>query len=220
MTRDRRRWQVVVVAACSFLCGVLVGGLVLSNRTSKGEPASQVEEPAPPPEPIGTLGPRPGDNLTSASRSSDIVELRHRDLLPPIQGADVERWKGSFSEEHNGHRHEAVDILSPRNTPIRAVDAGTVAKLFLSEAGGLTIYERDTSDRFIYYYAHLERYANIHEGDRVSRGQVIGYVGTSGNAPKDAPHLHFTIFRVSDPERWWEGTPIDPYLVFSASTTE
>jgi murein DD-endopeptidase MepM/ murein hydrolase activator NlpD len=93
-----------------------------------------------------------------------------------------------------------------------AVEDGTIAKLFLSKAGGNTIYQFDPSRQYAYYYAHLERYADsLKEGEAIQRGQVIGYVGTTGNAPKNTPHLHFAVFRLSAEKRWWEGTPIDPY---------
>jgi murein DD-endopeptidase MepM/ murein hydrolase activator NlpD len=111
-------------------------------------------------------------------------------------------------------RHEAIDILAPRNTPVLAVEDGTIARLFQSKAGGITIYQFDPTGRYCYYYAHLDRYADdLREGQAVRKGQVIGYVGTTGNAPKDTPHLHFAVFRLTADKRWWEGTPIDPYDV-------
>jgi peptidoglycan LD-endopeptidase LytH len=111
-------------------------------------------------------------------------------------------------------QHEALDILAPRNTPVLAVEDGTIARLFYSKAGGITVYQFDRTTTFCYYYAHLERYADgLREGVSVRRGQTLGFVGTSGNAPKTTPHLHFAIFRLTDAKRWWEGTPIDPYDV-------
>ena len=111
-----------------------------------------------------------------------------------------------------GRRHEAIDILAPRGTPVKAVEDGRIARLFFSKAGGTTIYQFDPTERFCYYYAHLDRYADgLRENDQVRRGQVIGYVGTTGNAPKNTPHLHFAVFRLNAEKRWWEGTPIDPY---------
>jgi peptidoglycan LD-endopeptidase LytH len=120
-----------------------------------------------------------------------------------------------FSDKRGSARlHEALDIIAPRNTPVKAVEDGRIARLFFSKAGGITIYQFDPSERYCYYYAHLERYADgLREDDLVRKGQVIGYVGTSGNAPKDTPHLHFAIFQLTDQKRWWEGTPIDPYDV-------
>jgi murein DD-endopeptidase MepM/ murein hydrolase activator NlpD len=146
-----------------------------------------------------------------------IRELRVHHLRLPLDDADVQKMKGGFDERRDGggRGHEAVDILAPRNTPVHAVENGTIAKLFYSKAGGTAIYQFDPSGRFCYYYAHLERYADgLHDGQRVERGDVIGYVGTSGNAPKNTPHLHFAILKLNDDRRWWQGTPMDPYQVF------
>jgi murein DD-endopeptidase MepM/ murein hydrolase activator NlpD len=96
-----------------------------------------------------------------------------------------------------------------------AVEKGAIARLFYSKAGGITVYQFDPMVRYVYYYAHLERYADgLREGDQVHRGQVLGYVGTSGNAAKDTPHLHFAIFRLTAKKQWWQGSPVDPYEVF------
>jgi murein DD-endopeptidase MepM/ murein hydrolase activator NlpD len=141
-------------------------------------------------------------------------ELRARQLDFPVEGFLREKLTDTFNEARTGHVHEAADILAPRHTPVRAVEAGTIARLLQNPSGGITIYQLDPSRRYIYYYAHLERYADgLREGLEVDRGQVIGYVGTSGNAPKNAPHLHFAIFRVLDPKQWWGGAPVNPYLV-------
>jgi murein DD-endopeptidase MepM/ murein hydrolase activator NlpD len=146
-----------------------------------------------------------------------IAELRHHSLRVPLDNANVEVMKGGFAErrDRDARSHEAVDMLAPRNTPVHAVENGTIARLFFSKAGGTTIYQFDPSGQFCYYYAHLERYADgLHDGQPVSKGDVIGYVGTSGNARRDTPHLHFAIFQLTDVHRWWQGSPIDPYLVF------
>ena len=139
--------------------------------------------------------------------------LTHRKFEIPVEGVKPDQLVRSFDERRSGtHAHEAIDILAPRNTPVKAVDDGTIARLFESKAGGRTIYQFDPTEQFCYYYAHLERYADgLHEGDKVKKGQVIGYVGTSGNAPKNTPHLHFAIFKLTSAKHWWEGTPIDPY---------
>ena len=131
---------------------------------------------------------------------------------------DVDAVKGGFAERRGDRPHEAVDILAPRNTPVHAVQPGTIAKLFVSKQGGNTIYEFDPSGRLCYYYAHLEHYAEgLHEGDAVSQGQVIGYVGTSGNAPPNTPHLHFAVFVLQDDHKWWKGRAIDPYPLLKDS---
>lgn len=151
--------------------------------------------------------------------SGDPVEALHRkDLRLPIDNADVKAMKGQFGDARDGgaRGHEAVDILAPRNTPVHAVEDGTIEKLFLSKQGGITIYQFDPAGRFCYYYAHLERYAEgLHEGQHVSRGDLIGFVGTSGNAPPNTPHLHFAVFELTPEKHWWQGTPLDPWPAFA-----
>ena len=102
--------------------------------------------------------------------------------------------------------------MAPRGTPVVAAGDGRVAKLFTSAAGGITLYQFDPEERFAYYYAHLDRYAEgIKEGLVLKRGDLVGYVGTSGNAPPNAPHLHFTIFRLGPDKKWWKGTAVNPF---------
>ena len=150
--------------------------------------------------------------------ADDVIELRQRHLLLPLSNLREEDLRDSFDESRGNHIHEAIDILAPRNTAILAVEDGSIARLWYSVPGGITIYQFDPEQKYEYYYAHLERYADgLKEGDRMKRGQVIGYVGTSGNAPKDTPHLHFTIFKLTDQKHWWEGTAVNPYLVYKGS---
>ena len=154
-----------------------------------------------------------GRGTTSTTDSARALE--DRGLQMPVQGVTPNQLVDSFHEARDGTRqHEAIDILAPRGTPVLAVEDGTIARLFLSKAGGNTIYQFDPSQEYCYYYAHLDRYAEgLKEGDHVSKGQPIGYVGTTGNAPKDTPHLHFAIFRLTPAKHWWEGTPLDPYEI-------
>jgi peptidoglycan LD-endopeptidase LytH len=134
----------------------------------------------------------------------------------PVLGVLPEALKSSFDEARSGHVHRAMDILAPRGTPVVAAVDGTIRKLFTSRAGGITIYQFDGDDTFVYYYAHLDRYAlGIREGIRVKRGEVIGYVGTTGNAPAKTPHLHFAIARLTAGKEWWKGEPVDPYPILT-----
>jgi murein DD-endopeptidase MepM/ murein hydrolase activator NlpD len=143
-------------------------------------------------------------------------EMPSGHLRMPLDGANIESLRGGFAETRGSDRpHEAVDMLAPRNTPVHAVEGGSIAKLFTSKAGGLTIYQFDPSGRLCYYYAHLERYADgLKDGQTISQGDVIGYVGTTGNAPPNTPHLHFAVFELNSDKHWWQGRAIDPYLVF------
>jgi murein DD-endopeptidase MepM/ murein hydrolase activator NlpD len=148
----------------------------------------------------------------SAAAAPTVVESGPRIGLP-IAGLQLKDIQDTFSQLRGGTRpHEATDIVAPRGTPVLAVDAGTIKKLFNSKPGGLTVYQFDSAAVYCYYYGHLDHYAvRVKEGMAVKRGDVIGYVGTTGNAPANTPHLHFVIFKLGPEKRWWEGTPINPY---------
>lgn len=147
----------------------------------------------------------------------DAEGLLAKGLQIPVAGIGASDLRSSFHDPRSGgRRHEAIDILAPRGTAVLAVLDGRIAKLFTSAAGGLTIYQFDADERFCYYYAHLDAYnAGLAEGQIVRRGQTIGFVGTTGNAPPGTPHLHFAIFALGPDKRWWEGEPIDPFPVLS-----
>ena len=134
-------------------------------------------------------------------------------LLVPVQGIAASQLLDTFSDARSGGRvHDAIDIMAPAGTPVLAVADGSVEKLFDSERGGLTLYQFNPERTLAYYYAHLQGYApGIAEGQALRRGQVIGYVGSTGNASPDAPHLHFAVFQLGPQPRWWEGTAVNPY---------
>jgi murein DD-endopeptidase MepM/ murein hydrolase activator NlpD len=147
---------------------------------------------------------------------SDLERLRQRSLLLPVRGLEADDLVSSFTDARGtSRRHEAIDILAPRGTDVLAVEDGKVAKIFTSNAGGLTLYQFDPSETFVYYYAHLDSYApGLKEGLMLRKGDVVGAVGTTGNAPKNTPHLHFAILKLDPDKRWWGGTALDPFLVW------
>ena len=193
------------------------GARFLAQRNAGGDrwDRGPVDDDAPVLETRGDSAlPKDGPEASPALAAPPAAELEDRDLAMPVVGLTADTLVPSFEDARGARRHEAIDILVPMGTPVHAVENGRIARLFNSKAGGITIYQFDPSERFCYYYAHLDRYADgLRENDTVQRGQVIGYVGVSGNAPKDTPHLHFAIFRLTSEKRWWEGTPIDPYRV-------
>lgn len=156
--------------------------------------------------------PRP----TPVASAAELEALGAR-LHLPIAGLAQSAIRDSFAEARGGHRHEATDIAAPRGTPVLAVDDGTIAKLFTSVPGGLTIYEFSADGGWTFYYAHLDRYADgLREGAAVRVGDLLGYVGTTGNAGT-TPHLHFAILKRGFDSRWWEGTAIDPFPLLDAA---
>lgn len=135
-------------------------------------------------------------------------------LLIPVDGVTARDLRDTFTERRGSDQraHEAIDIHAPLGTAVRAADDGRIVKLFLSRQGGITVYQFAPGENLAYYYAHLDRYApGLAEGQQVLRGSVIGYVGASGNARFDAPHLHFAIFRLGPERQWWKGEPINPF---------
>lgn len=134
-------------------------------------------------------------------------------LLMPVAEVKATQLSDTFNDARGGGRvHDAIDIMAPKGTAVFAVNDGKVVKLFNSKLGGLTVYQFDPNETHAYYYAHLDSYAvNIKEGSAVKRGDIIGYVGSTGNASPDGPHLHFAIFVLGPEKKWWQGTAINPY---------
>jgi murein DD-endopeptidase MepM/ murein hydrolase activator NlpD len=186
-----------------------IGALTTLGLTSRLQTAA---DPAP-------LHDTSGPVATTGTSETQIetVALRERELLIPVDDVDADDLRDTFADSRgSGRAHEAIDIMAPRGTPVRAVDDGEIRKLFTSDAGGLTIYQFDPSSTYTYYYAHLDAYAGgLREGQQVRRGDLLGYVGSTGNAAPNAPHLHFAIFRLTAERAWWKGEPLNPYPVLT-----
>jgi peptidoglycan LD-endopeptidase LytH len=189
-----------------------------SSGVEKTKPAHEVpREPS-----LRSNNSEPTISANTAILGSDLAQLRSRSLTIPVRGLDASSLVSSFQDARgSSRRHEAIDILAPRGTDVLAVEDGKIAKIFTSAAGGLTVYQYDPTETFVYYYAHLDSYApGLKEGSMLQRGDVVGKVGTTGNAPKDTPHLHFAISKLDPDKRWWGGTALDPYLVWRDPSTE
>ena len=144
---------------------------------------------------------------------SDADYLMSRSILMPVAGADISHVEDSYNDPRDGERvHHAIDILAPRGTPILAADDGKILRMSTSSLGGITMYTVDAQVRLVYYYAHMEHYnEGMYVGRMVARGDTLGFVGTTGNAPKNLPHLHFQVMRWSADGKFWNGEPINPY---------
>jgi murein DD-endopeptidase MepM/ murein hydrolase activator NlpD len=205
----------------TFLSGVLLGALVSFFATRAPYPvvlpalrATSDEVPliaAPGPAQVNIAGSSSTQASVQPASSVAMVEPVPHQLLIPVAGVSASQLSDTFNQARgNDRRHEALDIPAPEGTQVFAVADGKVAKLFHSKPGGLTIYQFDNSEKFVYYYAHLNRYADgIEDGTVLKRGDLIGYVGTTGNA--DTPHLHFTIFELGPEKQWWKGSAMNPY---------
>ena len=153
---------------------------------------------------------------------ADSVEVGPTGLAIPVAQVKASQLQDTFTAARAGgaRRHDAIDIMAPEGTPVFAAARGTVEKIFESVGkGGLTAYERSEDGRWIYYYAHLAAYApGLAEGQALQRGSPIGFVGHSGDASPDGPHLHFAINQMAAGEKWYGGTPINPYPLLAGKT--
>ncbi|MFL5575085.1 MAG: M23 family metallopeptidase [Gemmatimonadaceae bacterium] len=195
----------VATGACASARGT--GARAAASPGRGGEPRPAADQPLPALATVARRGP---------IAESDLGYLRERALMVPVKGVSASRIPDSFDDPRGGRRHNAVDILAPRGTPVLAADDGRVYRLRRNAAGGITVYAVDPEERFVYYYAHLDRYRDgLKEGMRLAKGEVIGYVGTTGNAPRDTPHLHFQVMRLTAAGRYWDGVPVDPKPFFA-----
>jgi peptidoglycan LD-endopeptidase LytH len=207
---------------------VAVGVLVVRlSRISRGgrqevliwsKSHSQADQPTPssslqPQDNSGSAISTPTSSTPDASPASPIPEAASSGLIIPVAGVRPDQLHDTFSESRSeGRVHDAIDIAAPLDTPVLAAADGTIVKLFHSERGGTTVYQLSADNKFVYYYAHLDRYAEgLTEGHFAKQGETIAYVGDTGNAGAGNYHLHFSIALISDPKRYWEGVNINPY---------
>lgn len=187
-----------------------------------GTACAPAMRPAPPlaplPEPPAE-SPLPGDPLPDAAIAKDLdfAPLRERGLMVPVMGVSPGQIPDTYDARRDGgRRHDAQDILAPRGTPVLSADDGVILRIGTNALGGRVIWAADSQRRFAYYYAHLDHYArDLHEGQKLRRGEVIGFVGTTGNAPPDTPHLHFQVLRMADERRYSSGPPFNPLPFFA-----
>ena len=184
----------------------------LAIQSTSPTPANPILDTTPPsPTPIEYPTPAETPEAASASTPNSFVGVLN--LIIPVAGVRPEQLIDTFSDARSeGRTHDAIDIPAPAGTPVLAAATGEVIKLFQSERGGITIYQLSADRKLVFYYAHLQGYVDgLAAGRYVQQGQVIGYVGDTGNAGAGNFHLHFSIAILADARRYWEGTNINPY---------
>jgi murein DD-endopeptidase MepM/ murein hydrolase activator NlpD len=190
---------------------------VLAATTACSRPVlyypTPVASAAPAPRPVAAPAPSAPVVATEAP-TADAEYLAYRHLLMPVAGVDAGKLEDTFYEGRDGDRvHRAIDILAPRGTPILAADDGKILRMSTNNLGGISMYTVDTQNRLVYYYAHMDHYNDaMSPGRGIAKGDTLGFVGTTGNAPKDTPHLHFQVMRWPVDGKYWNGEPIDPFL--------
>ena len=211
----------LLVLLLGLILGVLAYRQVSVNptRPPAPEPANTAPRAVEPVPATGTPAPAPAAPAATTSPPLPVAVAPTASLpgmgglLIPVQGKTATDLVDTFTDARSQDRsHDAIDIMADAGTPVVAVADGKVEKLFNSERGGLTVYQFEPGGKVAYYYAHLQRYADgLAEQQPLKRGQVIGYVGSTGNASPDGPHLHFAVFVLGPEQRWWEGTAVNPY---------
>jgi len=225
-----------------FATGVLALGVVLYS-TGRFQPklptpappdttmptATQQALPAPPnaaltAPPAATVSMPVTDKLNTPGKLDSATMSAGPGLGLPLPNLKREAIQDTFDDTRGGGtKHEATDILAARGTPVFAVAEGNVVKLFNSKKGGTTVYQYDDRQKYCYYYAHLERYADgLKEGMLLRKGDTLGYVGTTGDAQPNNPHLHFAILELGPDKHWYEHTTaVNPYpLLIHALTVK
>lgn len=199
-----RLLTVVVTATVTSAAWVVAGSTYFGGADEDTSSARQAEgQPS-------AVAPAPSASVVAAPEAEETDKM-----IVPVQGIETSQLSDTFTDSRAGgaRLHDALDIMAPAGTPVIAAAPGTVEKLFLSDAGGKTIYIRTNDRETIHYYAHLRDYApGLKEGEKVSRGERLGTVGSTGNANPATPHLHFAIMRTTPDAKWWEpSTAINPY---------
>ncbi len=201
-------WKLRILLCVVFLVIVSIVSILSTYRRTPLLPA--IDLPPSDPIAIGTPLP-PTESPTPTPEPANFVGRVN--LIIPVAGVRPDQLLDTYSDARSeGRTHDAIDIPAPAETPVLAAADGKIVKLFQSERGGTTIYQLSSNQEMIFYYAHLSHYAEgLTEGNLVKQGEVIAYVGDTGNAGAGNYHLHFSIALVTDPKRYWEGTNINPY---------
>jgi peptidoglycan LD-endopeptidase LytH len=198
---------------------VLAGAIAVLHSSSEVAPVAPVVSEAPSPAQAKSRA-RAAAKAKDAPppRDPQAEVLASRRLGVPVQGVRPAQLRDTFHDRRGATRsHQAIDIMAPWGTPVLAADDGKVVKITSNRGGGLTLYQVDDSGRLVYYYAHLAGYADdLKEGQRVRRGDVIAFVGATGNAPATAPHLHFAVLLLARERRWWGGEALNPYAALTS----
>ncbi len=216
------RARLLPLGLCALLTTACGGGLTPLSPATSPTPAARpapsrfpVPIPDGRPEPLGTLG----LGVTEA----DLDALWARQLMVPVHGLEPAGLHNDYEARRGSRAHLALDMLVPKGTPVLAADDGRIGRIGTTPVGGNIIYATDPDERFVYYYAHLDRHARgLSVGERVRKGDVIGYVGTTGNAPSNTPHLHFQVMLRGAGRAWWDGPAINPwpFFVYSGSANQ
>jgi peptidoglycan LD-endopeptidase LytH len=216
--RHRRVRTLFVAVAILAALATLLARISRVSRDGRRNISVLSRSPPPGPAPLPTatqqieLQPTP-QVRASPDKSSPGESLSSPSLIVPVAGVRPDQLRDTFSESRSeGRIHDAIDIPAAHGTAVLAAADGPIVKLFQSERGGTTIYQLSVDGKFVYYYAHLDRYGEgLSEGHFAKQGETIAYVGDTGNAGPGNYHLHFSVAEISNPKDFWHGVNINPY---------
>ena len=195
---------------------VLVTATACTRTLVQPYPAPVAAAPEAVTRPVVLAGAPTKVGRNAVSEEAAVSYLMARGMEIPVAGRTVKNLEDTFDDGRDGGRtHRALDILAPRGTPVLAADSGRILRISENRLGGNTVYTTDPEERIVYYYAHLDAYQpGLVQGMTIARGDTLGFVGTTGNAPKDTPHLHFQVMRMPADGKYWDGEAINPYPLF------
>lgn len=220
--RDAGRIEVISYVECALVVCMVLAAVTMARgfgMRAAATPIAATDSLTALDDSVESPAATPATTTTLPTPTPPDLNLLRRELAMPLAGVDPMKLSSNFNALRGGmRRHHALDIMAARRTPVLSAAAGRVLKLFTSRAGGLMVYAADSVERFILMYAHLDGYApGLRDGQPLARGQLIGFVGFTGNASPNAPHLHFAIARSDDIRRWSKGTPVDPLPLLQAA---
>ena len=212
----RRSFTLLAAIACSACSRQLAAPYPSPARAPSSPSSSSPARASAASAPRVVLAGAPTLGRSAVSSDEAVSYLLARELEVPVAGKTARQLQDTFDEGRDGGRvHRALDILAPRGTAVLAADGGRVLRVKSNALGGNTIYTTDPQGRIVYYYAHLDAYREgLVEGLVIARGDTLGFVGTTGNAPRDTPHLHFQVMRMPPDGKYWDGEAINPYPLF------
>lgn len=204
-----------MTSRCALTRSWIGAALLMLLAACSSSRAYRPGEVAPDRRPTGPTPAHAGP-LDARISTDDLDALWDRQIMVPVAGIPRATLRDNYTAARGSGLHRALDILAPRHTAVVASDDHVIGRLLSGPLGGIVIYASDPEQRFVYYYAHLDGYRKgLAVGDRVAKGSVIGYVGTTGNAPRDTPHLHFQVMKRAVGRAWWDGPAINPFSFFA-----
>ncbi|MGE8561913.1 MAG: M23 family metallopeptidase [Acinetobacter sp.] len=139
---------------------------------------------------------KPASTPLPSAQVQKLKSMQLKSSLPiPVQNIKTKQLRDTWgASRSSGRTHEGIDIMAPRGTKVLSTTEGLIADLRNNNLGGKVVWIMGPGGTW-HYYAHLDEHKRgLNVGDYVKKGDLIGYVGNTGNARHTAPHLHYGIY--------------------------